>query len=158
MGGARASIGTAILAAAVWCAGCASTGLANHLPQGLPDVSGWEHSSGRVEFDNPRRTLEYELIVNPERPGVYSIARYRIRLLQREAAASTLADAEKLQWDRDGVDVRRYVCEPNRTAWGCHWRELARHGREYDLEMPTLLSLYALHARLLNERDAGRLH
>lgn len=140
-------------------ASCRTGGFVTVLPTGMPDVSSWERSTGSAELESPRRSVAYELFVHPDRPAVYSVTRYRIRLLTPDAAAIRLGWEEKLQWDRDGKDVRRYLCEAPAGAAGrnCRWRELPRGSAEYDLEMPAILSIYALHARLLSERDAGRL-
>jgi len=138
---------------------CRTAGFATALPVGLPDMTGWEKSAGSAEFENPRRSVAYEVFVHPDRPAVYSVTRYRIRLLTPDAAAERLGWDEKLQWDRDGKDVRRFRCEApaGSASQRCRWRELPRGSAEYDLEMPAILSIYALHARLLAERDAGRL-
>jgi len=151
--GALLLLGLAALAAA-----CGTAGFAAALPPGLPDVTGWERSAGSAELENPRRSVAYELLVHPDRPAVYSVTRYRTRLAAQDGAGGP-GWHEKLQWDRDGKDVRRYTCEKpaGATRRPCRWREFARGSAEYDLEMPVILSIYALHARLLSERDAGRL-
>lgn len=129
------------------------------LPPGLPDVRMWERSEGVAEFDHPRRVVEYELYVGPVRKGVYGVTRYRITLADPEARrATSLTANEKLQWDVDGREVRRFECLPGpegRRA-PCRWTEYARGSAEYDAEMRPLLSIYALHAALLQRRDAER--
>jgi hypothetical protein len=128
-------------------AACASGGarFEVRLPPELPDVSRWELSSGRAEMA-AQRSVDYELYVSPERPSVYSVTRYR----ERQAS-------EKLQWDRDGRDVRRYECVPNEAAAGapCRWREFARGTSEYDGELRTLTAVYFLHAARLHGREAA---
>lgn len=149
----------ALLGLAALATACRTAGFAAALPAELPDVTGWEKSIGSAELENPRRSVAYELFVHPDRPAVYSVTRYRIRLLTQGDVAARHGQDEKLQWDRDGKDVRRYTCETpaEATSQPCRWRELARGSAEFDLEMPAILSVYALHAHLLSEREAGRL-
>jgi hypothetical protein len=154
-----AALGPLLLAA--WAtAGCRSAGgFAPHLPPDLPDLGGWERSEGVAELDGPRRTVEYQLFVAPGRLGVYGVTRYRITLADAaERRAGGLPGHEMLQWDRDGRDVRRYACVPADAPRqpACRWRELARGSREYDDELRPLLSIYALHAALLRQRDDER--
>lgn len=129
------------------------------LPPGLPDLQTWEKSEGVAEFDHPRRVVEYELYVGPVRQGVYGVTRYRITLVDPAARrASGLSANEKLQWDVDGRDVRRFECLPEQEGRRapCRWTEYARGSAEYDAEMRPLLSIYALHSALLQRRDAER--
>lgn len=122
------------------------------LPPELPDISRWETSSGSAELTEPRRTVQYELFVSPKRPSVYSVTRYRV--LEHELPSHSY---EKLQWDKDGRDVRRYECAPAPTGLGpCRWREYRRGSAEYDGEMGTVMAVYFLHAELLQRRDAAR--
>jgi hypothetical protein len=132
---------------------CASRARFAPLPAGLPDVSSWETSSGRVEFPNPPTLLEYQLYVAPGRPAVYSVTRYRFTPLN----AKNLAH-EKLQWDRNGLDVRRYECVPEDKSRPvpCRWQEFQRGSAAYNLELVPLLSVYDTHSKLLRRRDAGQ--
>lgn len=144
----RAIAGVVALLAAA-CAG--SVRFAPRLPPGLPDVSGWQRSSGRAELREPRRTIEYELYVSPGRPSVYSLTRYRVT--ERELPAHPY---EKLQWDRDGRDVRRYECVPQAAASEpCTWHEYLRGSAAYDAELGTIVAVYFLHAELLRGRESN---
>ena len=135
-------------------AGCAG-GLrfAARLPPELPDLHGWEKSSGHAELEGPRRTIDYVLYVSPQRPSVYSVTRYRVSEPGRAGATH-----EKLQWDRDGRDVRRYECASDESGGSrpCRWREFSPGSREYDGELSTIVAVYFLHAELLNRREARR--
>lgn len=129
------------------------------LPGGVPDLRTWERSEGVAVLDHPRRIVEYELYVGPVRQGVYGVTRYRITLEDPEARRATGVSAnEKLQWDVDGREVRRFECLPIREGRrpGCRWTEYARGSAEYDAEMRPLLSIYSLHAALLRRRDEER--
>jgi hypothetical protein len=134
-------------------AACASRARFAPLPSGLPDVSRWETSSGSVDFPNPPTRLEYQLYVAPARPAFYSVTRYRFT-----PKAATEVAHEKLQWDRNGTDVRRYECVPENKsrALPCRWEELPRGSAAYIGELVPLLSVYDTHAKLLRLREAGR--
>jgi hypothetical protein len=140
-----------VVLAALIMAACRSGGFAPVLPPALPDVSAWEKSSGRADFDDPPGSVEYELYVAPHRQGVYSVTRYRIT--PGRGAAS---EHEKLQWDEDGRKVHRYACVPQPHGGACRWQEFAKGSLEYDRELPSLLAVYRLHALLLRQRDARR--
>lgn len=124
-----------------------------HLPDGVPDVSRWEKATGSAELGEPRYLVEYELYVSPTRSGVYGLTRYRFSRVGAAQPAS-----EKLQWDRDGRDVRRYECAPSDAAHRqpCQWRELPRGSAEYIGELGSLMSVYNLHVVLLRQRDDRR--
>lgn len=144
---------SAVLCAAAALA-CASGGrFSPQLPPGLPDVSRWETSSGSVELESPPTRLEYQLYVAPARPAVYSVTRYRFTPKSVRQPAH-----EKLQWDRNGLDVRRYECVPDSPARTipCRWEELLRGSAAYNQELLPLLSVYNTHAGLLRGRDARR--
>jgi hypothetical protein len=147
----------ALIASALLLLGCRSSGgFVTYLPAALPDVSRWQKMSGSAEIKNPDGRLEYELFVNPLRLGQYSVSRYRLSLRNQEGRdAYPSSDNEKLQWDRDGSDVRRFEC--NGGGRNCAWRELPKGLAAYDSEMPALLRTYALHAEVLRRRDAGTL-
>lgn len=146
-----------MVSAACLTLSCASARFVTFLPEALPDISSWEKSHARAEFAGPRRTVEYELYVDPQRPAVYSVTRYRITYAEAaEQRASGQPEAEVLQWDKDGRDVRRFVCSPRgipRPAGPCRWREMVKGGSEYQAVMPALLKIYSLHASLLRSRD-----
>ena len=142
------SVAALLCFAGLACAG--SVRFSPRLPEGVPDVSRWEKSSGSAETESPRSTIEYELYVSPARPAVYSLTRYRITPKQ----ASQLPQ-EKLQWDKDGREVHRYECAPEKPgrALPCRWREYAKGSAEYVDELGGLLSVYNLHAALLWRRE-----
>jgi len=168
----RTAARTALAAWAPWRAllvalalGAAATSCAKRVfvagfPPALPELAGWERSSGSAQFDDPHRVVDYELYVAPARPAVYSVTRYRVRYSDPAAqTASGIASSEKVQWDRDGRDVRRFECvslPPQRG--GCVWHELFRGSPAFDKETPAVIQIYALHSFLLNRRDteAGR--
>lgn len=116
-------------------------------PEGVPSVRGWERITGDFEFETPRLSVQYEFYVNPARPAVYEVVRYRIVEMGAVAESRRYAVTEKLQWDRDGRDLRRFECVP-RAGGGCSWREMEKGGKDYLREVPVLLWLYGLHRNL----------
>jgi hypothetical protein len=129
---------------------CCTSGarFAAELPRGVPDISGWERKAGRTTCVNPAGVIDYQLFVSPSRPSLYSVTRYRVTLDSRR-----LPENEKLQWDRDGVDVRRYECRQGASdAEPCQWREFPRGSREYDAELGALVAVYFGSAPGLIER------
>jgi hypothetical protein len=123
------------------------------VPGALPDFRGWERISGDVQLSSPRVSVEYEFYVNPQRPMIYEIVRYRIVEVDF-VEGRRYPVAERLQWDRDGRDLRRFECvaEPGGS---CAWREMSKAGDDYRREMPVLLWLYGLHNRLSREPQSG---
>jgi hypothetical protein len=128
--------------------------LVAHLPDALPDISGWERSSGFAEFDAPRRSFEYELYVDPARGATYAVTRYWIRVDDpEERRKADITDTEKLQWDVDGRKLRRFECRPDPGGGACMWVEFEFDSPEYRRELKPVLAIYALHRKLLHERD-----
>ena len=118
------------------------------VPSVVPSVEGWETFSGEVEFGRPARVaVQYEFFVNPARPVIYEVVRYRVTLLGAGGEPDSVSN-EKLQWDRNGRDLRRFECVGNEPAvGGCTWREMATGGDEFIREVPVLLQMYAAHNR-----------
>lgn len=123
------------------------------LPDGMPSLQQWEKITGEVELDSPRLRLQYEFYVNPVRPGLYELIRYRITLPEGPAGADDYPPLEKLQWQSGEKDMRRFECAPSEPGTPCRWRELARGSPEYHREMPVILWLYGMHRRLILERE-----
>ncbi len=120
------------------------------VPPALPAFRGWERISGDIEVESPRLAIQYEFFVNPERPASYEVVRYRIVQLDAPEGRR-YATSEKLQWDRDGLDVRRFECVAE--ASGCAWREMEKGGKDYLLEVPVVIWLYGLHRKAVFERE-----
>jgi hypothetical protein len=118
------------------------------LPAGLPSLRGFERITGDVELQSPRLRVEYEFYVNPRRPGVYELVRYRVTLPPGSPDALDYPRVEKLQWHATTNVMRRFECDPAADpASPCRWRELAQGSREYHREVPVILWLYGLHLR-----------
>lgn len=123
------------------------------LPAGLPSMQGWEKITGEVVLDNPRLRVQYEFFVNPVRPGLYELIRYRVTLPDGPAGAGDYPPLEKLQWQAGQRDLRRFECGPRPEPGApCQWRELVQGSAEYHREVSVILWLYGVHRRLLLER------
>jgi len=128
--------------------------LAATLPEGMPSMRDWAKITGDAELENPRLRVQYEFYVNPVRPGLYELIRYRVTLPEGTAGADDYPALEKLQWQVGQKDLRRFECGPGAAPTSpCLWRELVQGSPEYHREMPVILWLYGLHRRLLDERD-----
>ena len=117
------------------------------VPPPIPSVAGWERIAGVLDFESPRVTVQYEFYVNPVRPATYEVVRYRVTDLGPQRADRTRYPAtEKLQWDRDGRDLRRFECvfDAARTT-PCAWLEMDKGGADYNREVPLLIWLYDAH-------------
>ena len=122
------------------------------VPDPVPSFQGWERIAGDVEIETPRISIQYEFFVNPERPATYEVVRYRV--IERDPAENRrYPTTEKLQWDRNGRDVRRFECVA--AGDGCTWRELEKGSKEYLLEVPVILWIYGLHSRVDGDRAQG---
>ena len=120
------------------------------VPEEVPAFQGWERISGDIEIASPRVSVQYEFYVNPERPAIYEVVRYRILDLD-VPEARRYPMTEKLQWDRDGRDVRRYECVAV-PGGPCGWREMAKGSADYLNEVPVVIGLYGLHNKAMRER------
>jgi hypothetical protein len=124
------------------------------VPEAIPSVLGWERITGDLEFEKPRVAVQYEFYVNPARPAIYEVVRYRVTDLgpvpkDRVRYPTT----EKLQWDRDGRDLRRFECVENAAKGaGCAWHEMEKGGADYVREVPVLLWLYNAHNKVVQSR------
>ena len=111
-------------------------------PAGTPTraaMAGWEHIRGDVETATVR--VIYELFVRPERSGLYTITRYRVTRKADGSAPGAHDESEKYIWNvAFGQPLR---CFAREKSGG--WRALAHATREYQAEMVTAMSVYALH-------------
>jgi hypothetical protein len=123
------------------------------VPMGIPSVEGWERITGDLEFESPRVAVQYEFYVNPERPATYEVVRYRVTDLGPvPKGQSRYATTEKLQWERDGRDVRRFECVPSAARGSCSWQEMEKGSADYVREVPVLLWLYGAHNKIVQDR------
>jgi hypothetical protein len=120
------------------------------LPDGLPSLQTWERIAGDAVVDDPALHVEYEFYVNPERPALYELIRYRV-----SRADGTITDQhpglEKLQWQAGERDFRRFECFPAPGSVGCRWRRMRQGSDEFTREVSVILWLYGVHRRLLDQ-------
>ena len=126
------------------------------VPMAVPSVEGWERIAGDLELHNPHVAVQYEFYVNPARPAIYEVVRYRVTDLGPVPKDKTrYPTTEKLQWDRDGRDLRRFECLPRAAGGaGCAWHEMEKGGADYVREVLVLLRLYDAHNRMMQARAA----
>lgn len=114
---------------------------ADDVPGGTPSLAAmrdWERIEGTVETATVR--VVYELRVRPERNGIYTITRYRIRHKDTGNGAAARDESEKYIWNvTRGEPLRCFARERD------GWRALAHRSSEYQTEMLTAMSVYALH-------------
>ena len=118
------------------------------VPAAIPSVRGWERITGDLAFTKPPVEVQYEFYVNPARPAIYELVRYRVTDLGPVSKdRARYPTTEKLQWDRDGRDLRRFECVPAKEggASGCAWHEMEKGGADYAREVLVLLWLYNAH-------------
>ena len=135
----------------------AATEFSKTVPVPVPSVEGWERIAGDLEFDAPRVVVQYEFYVNPARPAAYEVVRYRVTDLGPvRKGKRRYPTTEKLQWDRDGRDVRRFECvESAGGGAGCAWQEMAKGGDDYLREVGVVLWLYVEHQKSAQGRITG---
>jgi hypothetical protein len=124
------------------------------VPQAVPSVLGWERITGDLVFEDPRVAVQYEFYVNPARPAIYEVVRYRVTDLGPVVKDKVrYPTTERLQWDRDGRDLRRFECvESAANGAGCAWHEMEKGGADYVREVPVLLWLYNAHHQVTRSR------
>jgi hypothetical protein len=119
------------------------------VPEGTPSVLGWERIAGELEVASPHVLLQYEFYVNPERQAAFEVVRYRITDLGAVPEGRRFPATEKLQWDLDGRDLRRWECVPHPDS-GCRWREMGKDSLDYAREVPVILWIYGQYRRVMN--------
>ena len=120
------------------------------LPEEMPPLDSWEKIAGDAVVGDPRLRVQYEFYVNPERPAIYELIRYRVS----RADGSTTADhpgREKVQWHAGFNDFRRFECAAPGPGGGsaCDWRRMRQGSDEFLREVPTILWLYGVHRQSL---------
>jgi hypothetical protein len=135
-------------------------GLSRSLPREAPPektLAAWERADGEAQDGD--RVVVYALYVNPLRPGLYELTRFRVDRLEARPGARTrrVKDTEKLLWNARPGTREPLICYERaarrnwRTLWlrRWTWRRLAPGTAEYRSAMFTALRVYGLHrARL----------
>jgi hypothetical protein len=139
------------------CASAASGRLAARLPAELPDaatIAGWERYAGRSRMGNG--TVVYELYVNPVRPALYEITRYRITSTARDSGGQERAheETEKVLWNpattpRQPLRCFEWIAKRSwKKLWlgsTGQWRRIEPATPGYDSEIRNAIQVYTLH-------------
>jgi hypothetical protein len=141
-------------------------GLSGRLPEGAPPaetLAAWERADGRTEEGD--WAVVYELYVNPQRPGLYEVTRFRVDRLERGPDGETrrVPETEKLVWNAHPGTRDPLVCyeRTGRQGWRTlglprwMWRRLAPGTPEYRSAMFTALRVYVLHRARLGLSPPG---
>lgn len=156
----RSRRGGLLLLALLGSAPAAGQDLARTLPRGVPageTLAGWERWGG--EAREPDAVVVYALYVNPLRPGLYEVTRFRVDRFERRPGGKTrrVKDTEKLLWNARPGTREPLLCYERagrrswRTLWlpRWTWRQIAPGTTEYQTAMFTAIRVYSLHrARL----------
>jgi hypothetical protein len=143
--GARLTLALALLVAGAGPLSAQPVAFSPTLPDGIIDVSSWQVVSG--DFETAQIRGGYRLYVNPARPALYQLMRYRI---DRGAQAPPEHDA------RLGVERVAYIRNPGVREPLVYWLkqppgsrsdwEQVPHGtREYQLETGLLMRILSIH-------------
>jgi hypothetical protein len=140
--------------------GCATAGpyrLTERLPAELPDaatIAGWERFAGEGSVGHS--TVVYELYVNPVRPALYEITRYRLTSTETGADGRPRRhqETEKILWNPASVPTQPLRCFEwiTRSSWkklwlgaSGEWRRIEPSTPAYKSEMQTAVQVYNLH-------------
>jgi hypothetical protein len=113
-------------------------------PVAIAGLHHWEVVAG--ELDTPRISAGYRFFVNPDRPALYSVMRYRVRT----PAGSGPVPTERFLWvERPGepVPLRCFELLPGSSASPATWREIEPGTAEYFVEMQTVRVVLAARQR-----------
>jgi hypothetical protein len=141
----------------VACATARSHGLAGRLPAELPDamtLAGWQRYAGEARMGDS--SVVYELYVNPVRPALYEITRYRVTstALDADGRRRTHEETEKVLWNPATVPRQPLRCfewitkRTWKTVWlgePGNWRKIEPATPAYDSEMRIAILVYNLH-------------
>jgi hypothetical protein len=145
--------------AALVLLGCATMGpyrLTERLPAELPDaatIAGWERYAGRGRMG--ASTVVYELYVNPVRPALYEITRYRVTSTATGADGRPRShqETEKVLWNpatvpRQPLRCFEWVDEKSwKKLWlggSGKWRAIESSTPAYKAEMERAIQVYNL--------------
>ena len=140
--------------------GCATVGsyrLTERMPAELPDaatISGWQRYAGHAQMGES--TVVYELYVNPVRPALYEITRYRVTstALLPDGRRRSHEETEKVLWNpatvpRQPLRAFEWITKSSwKKFWlGApgEWRPIEPSTPAYRSEMQTAIQVYNLH-------------
>jgi hypothetical protein len=127
------------------------------MPAELPDgatLAGWERFAGQAAMGDT--SVVYELYVNPVRPALYEITRYRLTTTGTGSDGRSLSheETEKVLWNaapgtREPLRAFEWIAKRTwRKLWlgaAGEWRRIDPKTAAYKSEMRTAIRVYALH-------------
>jgi hypothetical protein len=140
--------------------GCATAGayhLTAPLPAELPDaatIAGWDRHAGQGKMGDS--TVVYELYVNPVRPALYEITRFRVTTtsLLPDGRRRRLEETEKVLWNpatvsRQPLRAFEWIARRSwKNLWlgaSGEWRPIEPSTPAYKSQMQTAIAVYHLH-------------
>jgi hypothetical protein len=152
MGSRVAAIALALAASGLVGGEPAPTTFAETLPPAIADVSRWELVSG--DFETAGLRGGYRFYVNPARPAMYQVMRYRVQRLVRGAdGPHAVLGAERAVFvRRPGVREPVECWERQAPGSATEWRALVPGTAEYRTEMLVLTQVLAVHRAALTGR------
>jgi hypothetical protein len=122
------------------------------LPEEMPSpatLAGWEKVEGEAETVDS--AVSYRFYVNPIRPALYELTRYRLTRIVQGADGSTerRPETEKVLWNARPDAKQPIICYELRDG---SWRKLEHGSPEYILEMGTAIHVYAMHRQAILSR------
>lgn len=124
------------------------------LPDGMPSLGAWEKVVGDAVVGHPRLRVQYEFYVNPRRPAIYELIRYRVSRADG-VATQDHPGLEKLQWNPRQNEFQRFECGPAPGLGApCRWRRMRDGSAEFVGEVPVILWIYGVHRQSLAARAA----
>jgi hypothetical protein len=144
----------------VACATAASSPhLIDRLPPELPDamtLAGWERYAGEARMGDS--SVLYELYVNPVRPALYEVTRYRVTSTARDSDGRSQRrdETEKILWNPATVPRQPLRCFEwiAKRTWKSlwlgqtgEWRRIEPATPAYESEIRMAIQVYNLHNR-----------
>jgi hypothetical protein len=122
------------------------------LPEEMPSASTlatWEKIEGDVETTDS--AVSYRFYVNPIRPALYELTRYRLTLTVQGADGSSerRTQTEKVLWNAEPERKKPILLYELRDG---SWRKLEHGTPEYILEMGTAIHVYSMHRQAVLNR------
>jgi len=120
-------------------------------PEGIGDVSRWQVVAG--DFDTRRARGEYRFYVNPSRPAMYQLMRYRVQFLEGATdEEQRRGPAERVAFIRQpGVREPMALWERGPAGADPAWLEVAAGTNAYRLEMGVLIRVLGVHGAVRAE-------
>jgi len=141
----RLALGLIAATAAAWAVPGRASDLAGLPPAEIAGFATWPFVAGEVRKDG--LSFAYRFHVNPQRPALYSVMRYRVLTALGEAPIT-----EKFLWAESPGSGAPLRCFELGLGESAVWREMAPGTTEYKREMMTLMAVLGGQSRDARER------